>query len=145
MKSVIPSLIILFFIVLIITMYVGIISCLIYFLSLIPILNITINNWFSLFTFSLCIILWVVPYIFINIFQAIPLKNKFLKRLIILISELISVLLFTLYMLFLDKHFVNLSFSNSGIIIIIITILVLSKIINIAGQKIKDEDTKKVQ
>ena len=78
----------------------------------------------------------------INIFQSIPIKNKISKRLIRIISELISVFLFTLYVLFLDKHFVNLSFSTIGTIFVIVTILVLSIIINIAGERLKDKDKK---
>lgn len=58
-------------VLLIITLYMGIISFLIFLLSLIPILDITINSWFSLFAFSLCIIIWVIPYVLITIFQAI--------------------------------------------------------------------------
>lgn len=130
----------LFVILLIITLYIGIISFLIFLISLVAVLNVTINNWFSLFAFSLCIIIWIVPYVLINIFQSIPTKNKNSKRLIRIISELISVFLFTLYVLFLDNHFVYLSFSNFGIICVIVTIIVLSKIINIAGKKLKDKE-----
>lgn len=124
-------------ILLIISLYMGIISLLIFLLSLIPILNITINSWFSLFAFSLCIIIWVIPYILITIFQAIKISNIFIKRLIRILSELINIILFTLYFLFLDKYFVDLSFSNSAVIIVIITILILTAIVNVAGKRLK--------
>ena len=141
-ENMISILVTLVVILLIFTLYIGIISSLIFLISLIPVLNVTINNWYSLFAFSLLIILWIVPYVLINIFQSIPIKNKILKRLIRIISELISVFLFTLYVLFLDKHFVNLSFSTIGTIFVIVTILVLSIIINIAGERLKDKDKK---
>lgn len=129
-------------VLLIITLYMGIISFLIFLLSLIPILDITINSWFSLFAFSLCIIIWVIPYVLITIFQAIKISNIFIKRLIRIVSELINIILFTLYFLFLDNHFVDLSFSTFAVIIVIITILILSSIVNVAGERLKDGEKK---
>lgn len=133
------SLGILVVVLLIIILYIGFISFLIFLLSLIPVLNITIDNWLSLFAFSLCIIVWLIPYVLISIFQSIPIKNKLLKRLTKIISELLSTFLFTLYVLFLDKHFINLSFSTFGIISIVISIIFLSVIINEAGERLKNK------
>lgn len=140
MKKIIFGLCIVVVILLIAALYTGIFSFLIYCLSLIPILNITIYNWLSVFTFSLCIIIWVIPYELINFFQDIPIKNKYLKKIVSIIPTLLNVLLLTLYILFLDQRFVELSFSKIGVICLIITIIALSKIINIAGIKLKDAE-----
>jgi hypothetical protein len=125
---------------LIITLYIGIISFLIFILSLIPALGITIDSWVHLFAFSTCIIFWIIPYVFINVFQSIPIKNKLLNGLVKIISELLSTLLFTLYVLFLDRFFIGLSFSALGIVSIIITIMLFTVIINITGTRLKDNN-----
>ncbi|MEK5389493.1 hypothetical protein NSQ59_03790 [Margalitia sp. FSL K6-0131] len=127
-------------ILLIVALYTGIFSFLIYLLSIIPILNITIYNWPSVFTFSLCIIIWIIPYELIGFLQDIPGKNKYLIKLFSLISTLLNLSLFTLYILFLDHRFIGLSFSKVGIICLIIITIALSKIINIAGTKLKDAE-----
>ncbi|MBB2482656.1 hypothetical protein H5P36_21030 [Bacillus sp. APMAM] len=127
-------------ILLIVALYTGIFSFLIYLLSIIPILNITIYNWPSVFTFSLCIIIWIIPYELIGFLQDIPRKNKYLIKLFSLISTLLNLSLFTLYILFLDHRFIGLSFSKVGIICLIIITIALSKIINIAGTKLKDAE-----
>ena len=140
MKKIIFWLCIVVVILLIAALYTGIFSFLIYFLSLIPILTITIHNWPSVFTFSLCIIVWVIPYELIGFLQDIPSKNKYLKKIFVMISTLLNLSLFTLYILFLDQHFIGLSFSKVGIICLILITIALSKIINIAGTKLKDAE-----
>lgn len=140
MKKVIFGLYIVIVILLITALYIGIFSFLIYLLSLIPILNITIYNWLSVFTFSLFIILWVIPYELINFFQDTPVKNKYLKKTVLIILTLLKALLLTLYILFLDQRFVGLSFSKIGTICLIIIIIALSKIINMSGNRLKDAE-----
>ncbi|MGM7684792.1 hypothetical protein ACSVDA_22030 [Cytobacillus sp. Hm23] len=124
----------------IIALYIGIFSFFIFILSLIPVLDIKIDSWTSVFIFSICIILWVIPYELINFLQDIPTKSRSIKNILMIIASVLSVTLFTLYILFLERKINYLSISDTGIVFLIITVFIIFKLIIILDKKIEKED-----
>ena len=129
-------------IILIISLYIGIISIYIYLFSLVYILGIKIDSWHSLFLFSFCIILFAIPYVFLSILESIPIINNTLKIILEIVSKILTIVIFTLYILFLDEQFDQITLSSLGVISIVIFTLLVSKCISKFGSIIEAKDKK---
>ncbi|MBS4192036.1 hypothetical protein KHA94_17875 [Bacillus sp. FJAT-49705] len=136
MKQVIGIFIVVF---LIISLYLCILSFLLYLLGLIPILEIQIEGFYKLLGFSVCVMLWAIPFEIINLLLASLPKNSIINKGIILVN----IIFFTFYIIWLDSRFTSISFSTLGMVCYIIVLVLIAMIIQIGGEKIAVHDKRK--
>jgi hypothetical protein len=104
----------------IIILYLGMLSSIVFCLSLISFLGIKIFSFL----------------------MDIRIKNRSTKNVIELTTIIVNYIGFTIYMIWLDSHIDGIHFSNTGLVCYIILVAILVYVININGDRLKKSDTK---
>ncbi len=97
-----------------------------------------IDSLISAILFTLCIMVWAIPFEVIGVFDRF-FADGGLGGMVLRLCQFV---VFTFYLLWLDKKFVTISFSSVGMVcyIIIVAVLVLGTMIG--GEKVKEQDEK---
>lgn len=133
MKNVILTIVVISFVI---CLFLGLYTLVLYVLRIFSLVE--IDSFKSAAIFTLCIMVWAVPFEVIGLFDRFFVNGGFGGIVLLLLQFVV----FTFYLLWLDKMFSTISFSSVGMVcyIIIIALLVLGTMIG--GEKVKEQDEK---
>lgn len=132
-------------IMLFIIFYLVVLYSIVFCLSLIPFFGVEIISWRSVFTFSIWVMLWIIPFEIISFLMDIRIKNKTRKEAIRLLTITLNLLAFTFFVIWLNSRIIGIQFSNIGVVSYIIIIALLVFAIYISGNRLKEIDNKNLK
>lgn len=127
--------------IIIIIFYIGMLSSILFFMSLIPILQIEVS-WAAVFIFSTFIMIWTIPYEIISFLMNLRIRKDSIRRLVWYTTVLLNFIVFTLYVIWVDSFITGIHFSNIGLIVYIIVIALLVVGIKKGGVYLEKRDNK---